>query len=138
MKNLLILLFLLVSISYSFAQTGIELSMASTLSPFVTATKVIESGIVTSLAPFATTMGTIQARGVAGKEQLRDELSALNEDIIEGKVRNISEVKQVALKELFLEIENDEEQMKKISMLGQEGNKLNQIATAVTLLLMAN
>ena len=74
MKNLLILLFLLVSISYSFAQTGIELSMASTLSPFVTATKVIESGIVTSLAPFATTMGTIQARGVAGKEQLRDDL----------------------------------------------------------------
>jgi len=97
----------------------------------------MESATVTSLAPFASTIATAQARGVAGKEQLKDELVSLNDDMIAGTVRSIDEVRQPALKELFAEIAADEAQMESINSVINSGSKLHRIATAVTVSLLA-
>lgn len=138
MKNVLFLIALMFSLS-SFAQSvsGIEATSATTLSPFATATRLMESATVTSLAPFASTIATAaQARGVAGREQLKDELVALNDDMVAGAVKSIDEVRQPALKELFFEIEADEMQMENINAVIPEGSKLHRIATAVTVALL--
>ncbi|MFP5386113.1 MAG: hypothetical protein ACLGHN_08550 [Bacteriovoracia bacterium] len=137
MKNLFIVLALLFSLGSAFAQSGIEATSATTLSPFATATRLMESATVTSLAPFASTIATAQARGVAGREQLKDELVALNDDMVAGVVRSIDDVRQPTLKELFLEIEADEAQMENINAVVAEGSKLHRIATAVTVALLA-
>src|SRR5688572_18295573 len=108
MKNVLLILALMFTLSNAFAQSALEATSATTLSPFATATRLLESGTVTSLAPFASTIATAQARGVAGKEQLKDELVALNDDMVAGSVKNIEQVRQPALKELFAEIASDE------------------------------
>lgn len=139
MKNVLLVLALMFTLSNAFAQSGnpIEATSATTLSPFATATRLLESGTVTSLAPFASTIATAQARGVAGKEQLKDELVALNDDMVAGTVKNIEEVRQPALKELFAEIAADEAQMDSINSVIKSGSKLHRIATAVTVSLLA-
>lgn len=137
MKNALIVLALMFTLSNAFAQSIIEASTATTISPFVTATRLMESATVTSLAPFASTIATAQARGVAGKEQLKDELVSLNDDMIAGTVRSIDEVRQPALKELFAEIAADEAQMESINSVINSGSKLHRIATAVTVSLLA-
>lgn len=137
MKNVLLILALMFTLSNAFAQSAIEATSAITLSPFATATRLLESGTVTSLAPFASTIATAQARGVAGKEQLKDELVALNDDMVAGTVKNIEEVRQPALKELFAEIAADEAQMDSINSVIKSGSKLHRIATAVTVSLLA-
>ncbi len=137
MKKALLLLAMLFVVSNAFAQSGIESSTATTLSPFVTATRLMESATATALLPFASTSATVQARGVAGKEQLKDELVSLNDDIVAGTVKTIDEVRQPALKELFVEIAADEAQMLDISSAVKEGSKLHRIATAVTVTLLA-
>jgi len=137
MKNVLLVLALMFTLSNAFAQEIFEATSATTLSPFATATRILESGTVTSLAPFASTIATAQARGVAGKEQLKDELVALNDDMVAGTVKNIEEVRQPALKELFAEIAADEAQMESISSVIKSGSKLHRIATAVTVSLLA-
>jgi uncharacterized protein YdbL (DUF1318 family) len=137
MKNVLLLIALMFSLSQAFAQTGIEATSATTLSPFATATRLMESATVTSLAPFASTIATAQQRGVAGKEQLKDELVALNDDMVSGVVRTIDEVRQPALKELFAEISQDETQMESINSVVKSGSRLHRIATAVTVALLA-
>lgn len=136
MKNVLILIALMFSLN-SFAQTVIEATSATTLSPFATATRLMESATVTSLAPFASTIATAQQRGVAGKEQLKDELVALNDDIASGRVNSIDQVRQPALKELFAEISADDSQMDNINSLVKEGSELHRIATAVTVALLS-
>jgi hypothetical protein len=136
MKKIYLLISLMLSISGVYAQTGIEATSAITLSPFATATRMMESASVTALVPFASTMATIQARGVAGQEQLKDELAALNEDIIAGQVRSLDQVRQPTLKELFIEIEADEAQMAQINSFIDEGSKLHKLATAVTISLL--
>lgn len=137
MKNVLLVLALMFTLSNAFAQSAIEATSATTLSPFATATRLLESATVTSLAPFASTIATAQARGVAGKEQLKDELVALNDDMVAGSVKNIEEVRQPALKELFAEIAADEAQMESINSVIKSGSKLHRIATAVTVSLLA-
>lgn len=138
MKNLFIVLALVFSLSNAFAQSVVEATSATTLSPFATATRLLESATVTALAPFASTIATAaQARGVAGREQLKDELVALNDDIVSGAVKSIEEVRQPALKELFVEIEADESQMENINAVINNGSKLHRIATAVTIALLA-
>lgn len=137
MRNVFIVVALMFAVSNAFAQSALEATSATTLSPFATATRVLESGTVTSLAPFASTIATAQARGVAGKEQLKDELVALNDDMVAGKVKSIDEVRQPALKELFEEISADEEQMESINSAINSGSKLHRIATAVTVALLA-
>lgn len=137
MKNVLLVLAFMFALSNAFAQSALEATSATTLSPFATATRILESGTVTSLAPFASTIATAQARGVAGKEQLKDELVALNDDMVAGSVKNIEEVRQPALKELFAEIAADEAQMESINSVIKSGSKLHRIATAVTVSLLA-
>lgn len=138
MKNVLLVIALMFSLSSAFAQSGIEATSATTLSPFATATRLLESATVTSLAPFASTIATAaQARGVAGREQLKDELVALNDDMVSGAVKSIEEVRQPALRELFAEIEADDSQMENINAVINGGSKLHKIATAVTIALLA-
>ncbi|MBY0516709.1 MAG: hypothetical protein K2P81_07370 [Bacteriovoracaceae bacterium] len=139
MKYFVLTLSLLLSLS-SFAQDGGAGTIALTLSPFATATRVIESGFATitaglqtALAPFATTSASIEARGVAGKEQLKDELIALDRDMQAGLVKSIDDVRQPSLKEIFSEIASDENEIEKINELVPTGTEVHRIATVVTL-----
>lgn len=135
MKKIVLTLALCLSIGSAFAQNIIEASTAVTLSPFVTATRLLEG---TTAAPFISTLATImgQHRGVAGKEQLKDELVALNNDMVAGTVKSIEEVRQPALKEFFAEIAADEAKMESINALVKSGSELHKIATAVTAALL--
>lgn len=137
MKNILIIAAMVLTIGQAFSQTGIEASTASTLSPFATATRLMESATVTALAPFASTIATVQSRGVAGKEQLKDELVGLNDDMMKGLVKTVEDVRQPTLRELFLEISSDDSQMENISLVVKSGSRLHRIATAVTMTLLA-
>ncbi len=137
MKNILIIAAMVLSIGQAFSQTGIEASTASTLSPFATATRLMESATVTALVPFASTIATVQSRGVAGKEQLKDELVGLNDDMMKGLVKTVEDVRQPTLRELFLEISSDDSQMENISLVVKSGSRLHRIATAVTMTLLA-
>lgn len=136
MKNAFLVLALVFTLGNAFAQSVIDLTSATTLAPFATATKLIESGTITILAPFASTSASVQARGVAGKEQLKDELVALNQDMIAGKVKSVEDVRQPALRELFEEIVADENQMNEIAAIVNVGTDVHKIATAVTVTLM--
>jgi glutamine synthetase type III len=136
MKKVFLAMALLMNFNPVFAQDAIEISTAITLSPFATATKLIESAVITVMSPFATTLASTQNRGVAGKEQLKDELVALNEDMMGGQVKRIQEVRQPALRELFEEISADQVQMDEINSVIVEGSDLHRIATAVTVTLM--
>ena len=140
MKNLLLVAALMFSTAQAFSQSVniFEASSATTLSPFATATQLMESATVTSLSPFASTLATaMDARGVAGKEQLRDDLVVLNDDMMAGRVTSIADVRQPALKELFAEIAADEVQMEAIHSVLDKGSELHKIATAVTISLLA-
>jgi hypothetical protein len=138
MKNIFIIAAMVLSIGQAFSQSGIEASTASTLSPFATATRLMESATVTALVPFASTIATVQSRGVAGKEQLKDELVGLNDDMMKGLVNTVEDVRQPTLRELFLEISSDESQMQNISAVVKSGTRLHRIATAVTMTLLAD
>jgi hypothetical protein len=136
-KNLLLIAALMLTVSQAFAQSIIEGTTAVTLSPSVTATQLMESATVTTMAPFASSItSAIDARGVAGKEQLRDDLVILNDDMVAGRISSIAEVRQPALKELFMEIAANEEQMEAITSVIEEGSELHRIATAVTVSLL--
>jgi hypothetical protein len=137
MKNLLIIAAMMFTMGQAFSQSGVEVSTGTLLSPFATATRLMESATVTALAPLASTIATVQSRGVAGKEQLKDELVGLNEDMIQGVVKNVEDVRQPTLKELFLEISSDQTQMDNISSMVKSGSRLHRIATAVTMTLLA-
>ena len=138
MKKLLVIAALTLSLGNAFAQSFSEATTAITMLPSATATKLTESAIGTIVSPFATTSATVQARGVAGKEQLRDDLTALDEDIRSGAVKSIDEVRQPALKELFGEIVENEEEMAEINAVVTTGSELHRIATAVTIELMVH
>ena len=132
MKKLFILATLALSVN-SFAVSFVE----TTLSPFATATRLLQSGTATLVSPFAITSASIQNRGVAGKEQLKDEMVALNDDMISGAVKSIDEVRQPALKELFEEISNDEAQMDNINSVLKSDSDLEKISGAVASVLLA-
>ena len=129
MKKLIMLAALSLSVN-AFAVSFVQ----TTLSPFVTATRLVE---LTVLAPIASTAASVQQRGVAGQEQLKDELVALNDDMISGAVKSIDEVRQPALKELFAEIAADEAQMAGINSVLQSDSELQKISGAVAAVLLA-
>ncbi|WP_288243409.1 hypothetical protein [uncultured Chryseobacterium sp.] len=132
MKKLLFVaaLALTVGSMNSFAVSFVE----TTASPFITATRLLESTVA---APFLSTLATVQQRGVAGREQIKDEMVALNDDMISGAVKSIDDVRQPALKELFAEIASDEAQMDQINSVVTEGSELHKVATAVSYLMLA-
>lgn len=136
MKQLFLAFVLVISTALAYSQSVIEASTATTLSPTSLATRFLETGTLVSLSPFATTINVAQARGVAGKEQLRDDLQAFNDDFISGRVKSIEEVRQPALKELFVEISNDENQMNDINSVVQSGSTLFKVATAASVALL--
>jgi len=135
MKNFFIVLAFITAVGTGYAQNIIQGTTAVTLSPFVAATRLLE---MTTAAPFVSTLASVigQSRGVAGKEQLKDELPALNNDIESGIVHSIADVRQPALKELFAEISADEAQMNNINSLVKDGSELQKISTAVTAALL--
>ncbi|WPU66015.1 hypothetical protein [Peredibacter starrii] len=128
MKKLIMLAALALSVN-AFAVSFVQ----TTASPFVTATRLVE---LTVLAPFASTLATVQQRGVAGQEQLKDELVALNDDMLSGAVKTIDEVRQPALKELFAEIAADQSQMNSINSVLESDSDLEKIAGTVAAVLM--
>lgn len=140
MKNLFILIALLFSL-HSMAQIS-ESTSQTTMSPFATATELMNSATATMASPFVSTSGTlassVAARGVAGKEQMRDELVALNDDMVAGRVKTIEQVRQSALKELFEEISADDSQMSEINSVVTSGSRLHRIATSVTIVLLVD
>ncbi len=77
-----------------------------------------------------------QHRGVAAREQLKDDLVALNDDVLNLGIDTIDEVRQPALKEVFLEIASNEEDMQEINSLVSEGTELQKIATVVAHVLL--
>lgn len=127
MKKLLVMLALVIS-TQSFAES-VVLTVAS---PFITATRLL---VVTVASPFISTVATLESRGVAGQEQMRDELVALNDDMVAGQVKSIDEVRQPALKELFQEISSSEENMAEINSV-LKGSELEKVAAATAALLM--
>ena len=137
MKNKMMILLLLLSMNLVQAQTVLESSSGITLSPFATATRLMESATVTTLGALNVTFSSIQSRGVAGKEQLKDELVDLNDDMISGEVKTIDQVRQSTLKELFLEISSDERKIKEINSVVKSGTLLHKIATVVTISLLS-
>jgi hypothetical protein len=138
MKKLIAIVLLASSLTTAFAQSALELSVATTLSPFVTATRILDTATAVVLAPFVSTIATLaQRRGVAGKEQIKDDLIALNDDMVAGRVSAIEEVRQPALKELLEEIAKDEAQMQNINNVVASGSQLYRVATAVTISLLS-
>ncbi len=130
MKKFIVLALSLVALSFnSFAVSFVQ----TTASPFVTAAAILQA---TSVAPFATTSASVQSRGVAAKEQMKDELIALNDDMSSGVVKSIDEVRQPALKEFFIEVSSDENQMNEINSALQ-GSELEKISAAVVATLLA-
>jgi hypothetical protein len=140
MKNVLFLLALMFSFSNAFAQINSNWTTAKILSPIESATSLLQQTVGITVSPFISTIMIIaseQGRGIAGKEQLKDELVALNDDMVSGRVKSIEEVRQPALKELLVEISADEAQMESINSVIKEGSHLHRIATAVTVALLA-
>ncbi len=138
MKKMIALVLLATSLSNVFAQTALDLSVATTISPFVTATRILDTATAVVLSPFVATIAVIaQRRGVAGKEQIKDDLIALNDDIVAGRVSAIADVRQPALKELLQELANDQAQMESINAVVTSGSDLHRVTTAVTIALLS-
>lgn len=108
-----------------------EATALTIVAPTATVVDLTRTAIVSTAAPFASTAASIQARGVAGKEQIKDEMVALENDVLSGEVTTVEEVRQPALRELFEEIRSDKTQMKSINASLSEGSELEKIATAV-------
>lgn len=136
MKNFFIVLAFITAVGTGYAQNISQATTAVTLSPFVAATRLLE---LTTAAPFLSSLATVigQSRGIAGKEQMKDELVGLNSDIEAGIVKSIAEVRQPALKEFLSEIAADEAQMNNINSLVKDGNQLQKITTAITAALLS-
>ncbi len=137
MKSFVLLVSMLFALSnFANAEEG-NLSAFSTLMPFISSESVVNLGISTTeivASPFVTSLGmTLESRGVAGREQIKDDLSALDTDVASGKVKLLSEIRQPALKELFEEISSDSEKMDEINKVMPAISELNRIATAVAL-----
>lgn len=136
MKSILLIVAFMVLTSNAFSQSISDVSTAITLSPFVTATKLLETSAVATLKGVQSTKSMVQSRGVAGKEQLKDELVAMNEAITAGQIKSLMDVQQAGLRELFEEIMTDERQVEEISLVVQDGPLLYRIATVVTITLL--
>ncbi len=138
MKKILVIVAMMSLFSNAFAQSFIDASVGTTISPFATTMGLIEgTTVLVYKGRLPSPSFAVQARGVAGKEQLKDELTALTDDILSGAVRSIEEVRQPAMKELFAEIYDDETQMEEIHSVIKSGSEFEKIATAVAVILLA-
>ena len=138
MKKMIALVLIATSLSNVVPQSAYGYALETTLSPFVTATRILDTATAIVLAPFVSSIAlSAQRRGVAGKEQIKDDLMALNDDIVAGRVSAIAEVRQPALKELLEEVANDQAQMDSINSVVGSGSQLHRVATAVTIALLS-
>lgn len=135
MKNFALTVFML--IIAGLAQANV---LATTASPFILATRLAETGVAvitagtqTVLGPFLTTRASIDARGVAGAEQLKDELVLLEQDLQHGLVSELADIRQEGLRELFFEIAADGDEMAKLRDLMPHESDTVRIATVVVL-----
>lgn len=136
MKKILCLVLVLFT-NLSFAQSSNDILSTSLLSPFITASNLITAGLATFAGSTVSISASVQARGVAAKEQLRDELVALNDDMVAQKVTRVEEVRQLTLRELMLEIKADKNQMEIITNEVKVESELNRLATAILITLMS-
>jgi hypothetical protein len=135
MRNLLIAIFSL-TLSMTAAAQAESLTL-TTLSPFMSATRMLESTNQSTIASALYTFLTnFNAKGVAGREQIRDEVVALNQDIVQGVVKSIQDVRQPAVREFMEEISRNEEQLREIDGLIQSGDRFTRMATAISLVLI--
>ena len=72
------------------------------------------TSLPTSYSLISTLATGYNNRGVADIEQMRDELPALHADILVGAAKEIADIRQPALKELFEDIAKNDETMAKI------------------------
>jgi hypothetical protein len=119
------------------AWTQVESTSQLTLSPFITASRILETSYhSTVMSHLISTMTNLNSKGVAGKEQIRDEVVGLNADMSSGLVQSIDDVRQPAVKEFMLEIISDEKQMQEINNLIKSGSRLDRLAVAISLVLI--
>lgn len=133
MKKLIMLAALALSVN-AFAVSFVQ----TTVSPLVTAARILET--ITAAPLFSTVaslQSTVESRGVAGKEQLKDEMVALNDDMIAGRVKTIEEVRQPALQEILAEIAADQAQMANINSVLESGSELEKVSGALAAVLLA-
>jgi hypothetical protein len=137
MKKILMICSLIFVTTTVFAQNRIS---AYLMSPFALVTRLAETGVVltsagvqTILGPFLTTRAFLESRGVAGQEQIKDELVAFDQDMRLGLVGNIEDIRQPGIRELFEEISRDEEELARIHTFYPEGSLLLKLSTVVTL-----
>ncbi|MBY0516708.1 MAG: hypothetical protein K2P81_07365 [Bacteriovoracaceae bacterium] len=138
MKKLLLLALTLLSLS-SFAQVdGMYISADITLSPTKITADLLRGTSAVTIAPFMVTSVTqsLEARGVAGQEQIRDELVAYDRDVTQGLVHKVSDIKQPALKELVLEILENPEMVKEIDSKIPAGTIVDKVMIALTIQLL--
>lgn len=140
MKKTLLVLSVAFSMS-SFAQVS-DATLMTTALPTATVIRMTDVGLAslgaTTLAPSVSTLASVaDARGVAGKEQLKDDLVALSDDMASGAVKSIAEVRQPALREFMEEVSEDEEQMAAIDSSIEGGSELEKLATALSVVLLA-
>ncbi len=138
MKKLLLLALTLFSLS-SFAQVdGYYISAEITLSPTKFTRDLFEGTTAVTIAPFMVTSVTqsLEARGVAGQEQIRDELVAYDRDVTQGLVHKVSDIKQAALKELVVEILENPEMVKEINAKIPGGTIVDKVMVALTIQLL--
>lgn len=129
MKKLLITL-LLVSTA-ALAQDPFAGTTKITISPFQGTSEAMQfstGGLLLSSISTA-----YEGRGVAAKEQLRDELVAFDRDVRLGLVKDALDIRQESLKELVFEILADEEKMKELNAAIPTGAPVDKITTALTL-----
>ncbi len=119
MKNLLLIASLLFAVC-AHAQEN----------PFVATTQAISSPTGASLV--LSMFSSYEGRGVAGVEQLRDELPALHADVLAGAVKSVEEIRQPALKELFEEISQNKEAMNKVRAAHPEKSDLVALTLSVS------
>lgn len=136
MKKILVACSLLLVTSTVFSQNR----TSSLMSPFALVTRLAETGVVvtsagvqTLLGPFLTTRATLEARGVAGQEQIKDELLAFDKDMRLGLVGDIQDIRQPGIRELFEEISRDEEELERIHNFYPEGSLILKLSTIITL-----
>jgi hypothetical protein len=138
MKRLFLVLALMLTMGQAFAQSDTQyMTTEIVISPFELASKMLRSATDFSKEMFKAT-GLIQGRGVAGREQLKDEMLALNEEMMLGKKLVIGQLNQPALNELFTEIAADEVKMEEINAIVPHGSELQRIATVLALELFLN
>jgi hypothetical protein len=100
----------------------------SSTSPF------LFSGSVSSeISP--STSHKIEFKASADVEQYKDEFPMLHEDMKAGLIKSIADIRQPALRELFIEISSSEEQMKEIDALMANGTKVQKIAVVLSQIL---